>query len=188
MVRVADMTTDEIQRVVQQKVRQYAKGAEITVSLPNDRTHQVKAQALYLFKWGTSVGLNQLLFSGTPVTRQVPIIAPDNYPIRYLGRGSDGRTPMLSQSDLFVQHAIKIGGGREIQVNATVLNLFNQRTAVNKITTLRRTASKPWRRRARFVGCGPSARVRRGSGRRDDQPARAEASAGRRWGWGPSAK
>ena len=32
----------------------------------------------------------------------MPIITPDNYPIRYLGRNSEGRTPFFSQSDLFV--------------------------------------------------------------------------------------
>jgi hypothetical protein len=108
-----------------------------------DRTHQIKAQALYQFKWGTSIGLNQYALSGTPVTRQVPIIAPDNYPIRYRGRGSDGRTPFLTQSDLYVQHGFRIGGGREIQINATVLNLFNQRTVTDKVSTMRRTGAIP---------------------------------------------
>ena len=58
--------------------------------LATDRTHQVKAQALYQFKWGTTVGLNEFLASGTPITRQVPIIAASNYPIRYLGREQRG--------------------------------------------------------------------------------------------------
>jgi polysaccharide export outer membrane protein len=37
VVRVADMTTDEIQKVLQNKVRQFAKAAEITVSLAQSR-------------------------------------------------------------------------------------------------------------------------------------------------------
>ena len=55
-----------------------------------DRTHQIKLQGLYLFKFGTSVGMNAYLESGTPITRQVPIIFNHNYPLRYLGRASDG--------------------------------------------------------------------------------------------------
>src|SRR5439155_23326799 len=88
--------------------------------LDTDRTHQVKAQGLYAFKWGSSVGINAYLMSGTPITRQVPIIAPDNYPIRYLGRGSEGRTPVFSQADLFVAHTIKMGGRRSLELSANV--------------------------------------------------------------------
>jgi Carboxypeptidase regulatory-like domain/TonB dependent receptor len=108
-----------------------------------DRTHQVKIGALYQFKFGTSVGVNQYAESGTPLTRQVPIIDPDRYPIRYLGRGSDGRTPFFTQSDLYVQHSLKVGGNRRLVVNLTVLNLFDQRIAVNKVTTMRRGGAIP---------------------------------------------
>jgi hypothetical protein len=108
-----------------------------------DRTHQVKLQGLYLLKWGTSVGLNEYIASGTPITRQVPIISPDNYPIRYRGRGSEGRMPLFSQSDLFVQHSFRIGGSRAIQVNANVLNLFNQHVATSKVGLMRRTGAIP---------------------------------------------
>ena len=108
-----------------------------------DRTHQVKAQVLYQFKWGTSVGLNEFVASGTPITRQVPIIAPDNYPIRYLGRNSEGRTPTFSQSDLYVQHSFKIAGSKAIQLSANVLNLFDQRTITNRVSTMRRQGAIP---------------------------------------------
>ena len=37
VVRVADLTTDDVQRLVQNKVRQFAKGAEVTVSLAQSR-------------------------------------------------------------------------------------------------------------------------------------------------------
>jgi TonB dependent receptor/Carboxypeptidase regulatory-like domain/TonB-dependent Receptor Plug Domain len=108
-----------------------------------DRTHQIKASALYMAKWGTSFGVNQFGLSGTPITRQVPIIPPDNYPIRYRGRASEGRTPFFTQTDLFVQHGFKIGGGREIQLQANILNLFDQRIVNNKVSTVRRTGGIP---------------------------------------------
>lgn len=110
--------------------------------LDTDRTHQIKLSALYIAKWGTSFGLNQYAFSGTPLTRQVPIIPGHGYPVRYAGRGSDGRTPFYTQSDLFVQHPIKIGG-KELQLQANVLNLFNQRTVTGKSTTMARTGAIP---------------------------------------------
>ena len=111
--------------------------------LDTDRTHQIKLQGIYLAPWGTSIGLNEFAASGTPITRQVPIIAGSNYPVRYAGRNSDGRTPFLTQTDLFVQHAIKVGGGREMQLQANVINLFNQRAANSVVTTMRRTGAIP---------------------------------------------
>jgi len=111
--------------------------------LDTDRTHQIKLNAIYMAKWGTSFGVNQYAFSGTPLTRQVPIISPSNYPIRYLGRGSEGRTPFWTQTDLLVQHRFNVGGGRQLQLEANVLNLFNQRTATNQVTTMRRTGAIP---------------------------------------------
>jgi len=119
------------------------QGQPLEGVLDTDRTHQIKANLAYLFKTNTSVGLNQFATSGTPLTRQVPIIAPDNYPVRYAGRGSEGRTPFFSQSDVFVQQSIKIGGGREMQLQLNVLNVFNQRTVMNEVTTVRRTGAIP---------------------------------------------
>ena len=110
--------------------------------LDTDRTHQIKVSALYQAKWGTSVGVNQYAFSGTPLTRQVPVIAGHNYPVRYAGRASDGRTPFYTQTDLFVQHGIKLGG-KEVQLQANILNLFNQRTVISQVTTVRRTGAIP---------------------------------------------
>src|SRR6185503_15719384 len=46
-------------------------------------------------------------------------------------------------TDLFVQHGFKLGGGREVQLSANVLNLFNQRTETGIVTTQRRTGVIP---------------------------------------------
>jgi hypothetical protein len=54
--------------------------------------------------------------------------------VNYLGRGSDGRTPMYSQTDIYVQHAFTMGG-RSLQVSFNVLNLLNQDTAVSRFST-----------------------------------------------------
>ena len=103
--------------------------------LATDRPHQFKTQFAYQFAFGTSLGVNQYVFSGLPVTREVGIYPPNNLPVQYLGRGSDGRTPVLSQTDLLVQHSFRIGGARQVQVSFNVLNLFNQDTAIGRFST-----------------------------------------------------
>jgi TonB dependent receptor/Carboxypeptidase regulatory-like domain len=108
-----------------------------------DRTHQVKAQAIYQTKWGTTVGANAFLASGTPITRQVSVITGSSYPIRYLGRDSEGRTPMLSQTDLFVSHRFTIAGNKGIELNMNVLNLFDQRIVTNRVSTVARNGAIP---------------------------------------------
>jgi hypothetical protein len=108
-----------------------------------DRTHQLKLDGIYTFKFGTTVGAHEYIASGTPINRQVAIIPGDNYPIYYLGRGSDGRTPMFSQMDVYLQHAFKIGGTRTVEVNFTVLNLFDQRTVIDRFDTVQRSGAIP---------------------------------------------
>jgi outer membrane receptor protein involved in Fe transport len=116
-------------------------GKPIDGPLPTDRTHQVKLGAIYMFKFGTTVGANEYIMSGTPITRNAAVIAGHNYPLYYLGRGSDGRTPALSQTDFYVQHEIKVGGNRRLIVLANVLNLFDQRAVTDRWPNLRRTGT-----------------------------------------------
>ena len=68
--------------------------------LATDRPHQFKTQFIYQFDLGTSIGVNQYVASGLPVSREIGIYPGNNLPVNYLGRGSDGRTPMFSQTDL----------------------------------------------------------------------------------------
>ncbi|HST08255.1 MAG TPA: hypothetical protein VLJ83_08780, partial [Gemmatimonadaceae bacterium] len=102
--------------------------------LGTDRPNQFKAQFIYQFNFGTSIGLNQYLASGTPVSREIGIFPTSNYPVQYLGRGSDGRTSMYSQTDVSIQHNIHLGT-RSLQVSLNVLNLLNQDTATGKANT-----------------------------------------------------
>ena len=102
--------------------------------LATDRPHQFKAQFIYQFPIGTSFGVNQYIASGLPVSREIGIYPGNNLPVNYLGRGSDGRTPMYSQTDLFVQHAFTMGD-RSLQVSFNVINLLNQDTTVGRFST-----------------------------------------------------
>ena len=103
--------------------------------LPTDRPHQFKTQFIYQFHMGTSIGLNQYVASGLPVSREIGIYPPNTLPVQYLGRGSDGRTPMFSQTDALVAHNFRMGGQRAFQVSLNVINLFNQDTAISKNST-----------------------------------------------------
>ncbi len=107
--------------------------------LATDRPHQFKTQFIYQLPMGTSVGVNQYVASGLPISREVGIYPTSNLPVNYLGRGSDGRTPTFSQTDLYVQHSFRFGGTRSFQVSLNVLNLFNQETAVGRFSTYQKT-------------------------------------------------
>ena len=98
------------------------KGNPTYGRLGTDRPHQFKTQLIYQFGFGTSVGFNQYIASGTPISRQVSNFG---LPFFYAGRGSEGRTPVYSQSDLYLQHDIRFGG-QSFQVSANILNLFDQ--------------------------------------------------------------
>ncbi len=103
--------------------------------LATDRPSQFKTQFIYSFPFGTSLGLNEFLSSGLPVTREIGIFPTSNYPVQYLGRGSDGRTPVFSQTDISLQHSFRAGGSKRVQIGLNVLNLFNQHTTIGRFST-----------------------------------------------------
>jgi hypothetical protein len=117
------------------------KGQPVYGVLATDRTHQFKTQFIYQFPMGTSLGINQYIASGLPVSREIGIIPGSNYPLQYLGRNSDGRTPTYSQTDLYLQHEFRFFGARRLQLQFNVFNLFNQDVATSKFSTFQRTTS-----------------------------------------------
>jgi hypothetical protein len=116
-------------------------GEPVFGRLPTDRPHQFKIQGNYEMPFGTLVGLNQYIASGIPVTREAAAISPSNFPIQYLGRLSDGRTPTISQTDLTVSHQFRVGGTRSFIVGMDVINLFDQKTTINKFMTQLQSAT-----------------------------------------------
>lgn len=125
-------TSPNVGRDFDYPVMSFTQSGEANIGrLGTDRPHQVKVQAAYVLPWGTNVGLNQFLQSGVPVTRQAAAVAGLGYPIQYKGRLSDGRTDVFSQTDLQVQHEVKLGT-RSLRFELNVLNLFNQRAGLQK--------------------------------------------------------
>jgi len=111
-------------------------GKPIDDVLATDRTHYVKLGATYMFKFGTTVGANQILASGLPIGPSVGTVGQHGYPLFYLGRDGAGRTPAFSQTDLYVQHEFKVGGQRRMQISLNVLNLFNQRATIDRFNNV----------------------------------------------------
>ncbi|MEO5895043.1 MAG: TonB-dependent receptor [Vicinamibacterales bacterium] len=133
-------TSPNVGRLWDYPLMMFQDGGKPTLGrLATDRPHQFKTQFIYQFNFGTSVGVNQFVASGLPVSREIGIYPPNNLPVQYLGRLSDGRTPMFSQTDLLLQHGFRIGGGRRLELSVNVLNLFNQDTAVSKFSTYHKT-------------------------------------------------
>ena len=110
--------------------------------LATDRPHVVKLYGAYMLPTGTQVGAFFYGGSGTPISRTVSSI--NFIPIFVDGRGSLGRTPFLSQTDLLVSQDIRMGGSKRLRLEANVLNLFNQQTArsiFGSVNRPRRTSS-----------------------------------------------
>jgi hypothetical protein len=133
-------TSPNVGRLFDSPIMMFMDGGVPTMGLlATDRPHQLKGQFIYQFNFGTSIGLNQFIASGLPVSREVGTFGNNNFPVQYLGRLSDGRTPTFSQTDMLVQHSFRLGGGgRQLQLSFNVLNLFNQDTAIGRFSTQNR--------------------------------------------------
>jgi len=103
--------------------------------LATDRTHQFKAQFIYDFKFGLSTGVNWYGASGIPRSREMAFLPPNNYPVNYLGRNSDGRLPFYSQLDLTAQYRLKLGQKQAVTFMFNAINLLDQKTATNYYAT-----------------------------------------------------
>jgi hypothetical protein len=97
--------------------------------LGTDRPHQFKAQVIYQLPWGTTVSGRYHVANGRPISRQIGLVSGTSF---YLGRMSDGRTPVYSQTDLYLQHEIRLRGDRRLQLSVNVMNLFDQATVTDR--------------------------------------------------------
>ena len=102
-------------------------GGELVGPLGGDRPHQAKAQVAYTFPFGTTVGANEYFYSGTPTTTEMRF---QGAPIFPFGRNDLGRTPNITQTDLNVQHEIRLNR-YGVTFGAIVLNLFDQKKATS---------------------------------------------------------
>ncbi|HET7617053.1 MAG TPA: hypothetical protein VFK20_00990, partial [Vicinamibacterales bacterium] len=107
-------------------------GQPVYGRLGTDRPHQFKMQATYDFPWGTQIGINYFLASGTPMSSTISF---KSVPVFPFGRGDMGRTPVYSSTDLLVGHTFHLPGTTELNVNLNVFNLFDQDTVTRYRTS-----------------------------------------------------
>jgi hypothetical protein len=105
-----------------------AKGHLVDGPLATDRPHALQAYGAYRAPWGTMFGLSETWVSGTPITTIAFFNGVDFFPF---GRGDQGRTPNVTQTDLFVSHPFKLGGNLQLEINLNVLNAFDQKTVTH---------------------------------------------------------
>ncbi len=83
--------------------------------LATDRPHVLKVYGAYMAPFGTQIGLNQYVGSGTPLTTDVRTLQTFVF---VEGRGDMGRTPMLSTTDLLLSHEFASAGTRAHAIRA----------------------------------------------------------------------
>jgi hypothetical protein len=103
------------------------EGQAVEGPLGSDRPHSAKAQLIYSFPFGTSIGANEYFYSGTPTTTEMRF---QGAPIFPFGRNDMGRTPNLTQTDLTITHDLRLGRFG-VQLGGIVLNLFDEKKATN---------------------------------------------------------
>jgi hypothetical protein len=111
---------------------------DTTGNLATDRPHVLKVYGAYMFPFGSQIGVNQYVGSGTPLTTEVRTLHTLVYPE---GRGDMGRTPMLAQTNFLVSHEIRTRGTNRLRFEFNVLNVFNQKTVRHKFVGLSRNRS-----------------------------------------------
>jgi len=100
-----------------------------------DRTHVFKASGTYTFDWwhsatnATDLSFFTTAESGTPKTTFVNFLA---VPIPQTKRGDLGRTPMFTQTDINLSHAVRFGSENRYTIifDFNVLNLFNENNVI----------------------------------------------------------
>ena len=103
-------------------------GKQVEGNLGGDRPHSAKAQLNYTFPFGTSIGLNEYYYSGVVGTTEMRF---QGAPIFAFNRGDLGRTPNVTQTDLQVQHDLRLVGRYGVSLGVIVSNLFDQKTVLN---------------------------------------------------------
>jgi hypothetical protein len=135
-------------------------GKPIDGPLGTDRPHTFKAFGYYRAKWfgqETMLGVTQLAYSGTPLSTCLGLISTQSSCQFVEGRGSvvdftraangdlvqgaihrNSRTPIFTQSDLFLSHEFRPSKTKEemrLGFEWNVSNLFNQRAVLSKYLT-----------------------------------------------------
>ncbi len=100
--------------------------------LGTDRPHTFKFFTSYDLKTragSTFFGVNQIAFSGTPLST---VLTYDTAPTYPLGRGNLGRTAFLTQTDLTVSHTMQLSERWKLRLEANAINVMNQAAVTDR--------------------------------------------------------
>jgi hypothetical protein len=100
-------------------------GTPIDGTLPQDRTHYIKAYGSYTFPIGLTVGAAVYGRSGNPISTQLAFNNSYIYPNGY---GDLGRLPFTAWADVYAEWAIKVGGRYTVALNTQINNVTNTKT------------------------------------------------------------
>ena len=127
-------TSPNVNRFFDAIENQFDRNAQLVFGrLGTDRPHQFKAQFMYRFPFDLTMGLNQRIASGIPMSEEAA--TPGGIPFFPYGRGNMGRTDTLFDTDLSLFQDIRLAG-RTVQLGVTVLNLFD-RDSVTRLDNTR---------------------------------------------------
>ena len=119
-------TSPNVNRYYDNTIQNYGSdGKAVYGLLPTDRPHTFKLSGGYDFDFGTTIGVNYFLESGTP---QTTVVRFTGYPVFVYGRGDLGRTPALSQLDLNLMQEVKLMANTRAQFAVNIDNVFDQDT------------------------------------------------------------
>ena len=120
-----------------------SRGNLIDGPLGTDRAHQLKANWVYITPWKTEIGGFFRAMSGTPISRTVDL---EHVDVLVENRGSDGRNPVWTQTDLSVIQRFHpfADEGKWFELNFNVINVFNQETALRTFRSMFRQSLPLW--------------------------------------------
>ena len=120
-----------------------SNGSFIDGPLGTDRAHQLKANWAYITPWKMEVSGFFRAMSGTPISRTVDL---EHVDVLVDNRGSDGRNPAWTQTDLSVIQRFYpfAAESKWLELNFNVINLFNQKTALRTYRSLYRQSLPLW--------------------------------------------
>src|SRR5262245_10328616 len=121
-----------------------AKGQNVYGLLATDRPHTFKLFLNYEMPWSgksgsTLLSINQIAYSGTPITFTVGFIVP----VFFNGRGDLGRTPAYTQTDLLLAHTIALSERVKMKFDINITNLLNQASLTNTDQAFNRNGNLP---------------------------------------------
>ena len=100
-------------------------GTPVNGTLPQDRTHYIKAYGSYTFPMGLTLGFAAYGRSGNPISTRLNFNNSYIYPYGY---GDLGRLPFTFWADLYLDYSLKLGGKYRLSFNFQINNATNTRT------------------------------------------------------------